>query len=331
MTRRALRGLPALAGALLAGTTLAVVPDAPASGAIGAVRAASGRCLDVPGASTENGQQVSLYDCNNGSNQEWNYTAARELRVYGTKCLAAANGGSAAGTAAVIADCTGQAAQQWTVANGGAITGAGSGLCLDTVSGGTANGTLVVLNTCNGGSSQRWNSTVGAAGCPAAGRLTYTLNRAAAPTADQADAYQRITAAMNLAVAEYNCYTTVTKALTISYDPAVATADGSYNGSIRFGSNRSYMVQATAQHEIGHTLGVGTYSGWAARLSGGLWTGSRALAEVRSLSGDPSAVLHGDSQHFWPYGLNQASEATSADDYIANVRVVAALRADMGL
>jgi hypothetical protein len=51
----------------------------------------------------------------------------------------------------------------------------------------------------------------------------------------------------------------------------------------------------------------------------------------RSLSGNSSAVLNADGAHFWPYGLNQASEATSADDYIYNVRMVAAIRQDMGL
>jgi hypothetical protein len=42
-------------------------------------------------------------------------------------------------------------------------------------------------------------------------------------------------------------------------------------------------------------------------------------------------VLSADSQHFWPDGLNYASEATSADDYVANCKMVAALRSDMGL
>jgi hypothetical protein len=52
---------------------------------------------------------------------------------------------------------------------------------------------------------------------------------------------------------------------------------------------------------------------------------------LRALTGDPAAVLHADAQHFWPHGLNQESEATSADDYVANCRMVAALRSDMGL
>lgn len=43
------------------------------------------------------------------------------------------------------------------------------------------------------------------------------------------------------------------------------------------------------------------------------------------------AVLHADTQHFWPYWLNQDSEATSGDDYAANSKIVAAIRSDMGL
>jgi hypothetical protein len=52
---------------------------------------------------------------------------------------------------------------------------------------------------------------------------------------------------------------------------------------------------------------------------------------LRTLTGNSSAVLNADTQHFWPYGLNQASEATSADDYVFNTKIVAAIRKDMGL
>jgi hypothetical protein len=274
-----MRRLAVLACALLTGSTLTVAVAGPAAAAFGAIRgAASGRCVDVPGASSANGTQVKLYDCNGGANQEWNYTSARQLRVYGNKCLGALNGGTTAGTAVVIGDCTGQAAQQWTVTSGGTITSPASGLCLDAVGAGTGNGTAIDLWTCNGGGNQRWNSTVGSAGCPAAGGITYTLARASSPTADQTDAYNRITAAMNLAVAEYNCYLSTSKALSVSYVTSVPTADGSYNGSIRFGTDRGYMNQATAQHEIAHTLGVGTYSRWSSFVANGRWTGGTAIA-----------------------------------------------------
>ncbi|MFC0528746.1 ricin-type beta-trefoil lectin domain protein [Phytohabitans kaempferiae] len=45
----------------------------------------------MPGVSKTNGTQVKLYDCNGGSNQQWNYTSGRQLTAYaGTKCLTAA-------------------------------------------------------------------------------------------------------------------------------------------------------------------------------------------------------------------------------------------------
>ena len=62
-----------------------------------------------------------------------------------------------------------------------------------------------------------------------------------------------------------------------------------------------------------------------------LSAGGNAINQLRTLDGNPSAVLYADGAHFWPHGLNQASEATSADEYIRNVRMVAALRQDMGL
>lgn len=162
------------------------------------------------------------------------------------------------------------------------------------------------------------------------GRITYTLHRAGSPTADQASAYNQITTAMNQALAVYNCQTSITKALTVSYDPGVPTADATYNGHIRFGS-RASMQQITAMHEISHTLGVGTGPGWSSRLSGGAWTGANANAELRRLTNNPAATIRGDAAHFWPYGLNYTSEVTSANDLVIHCRIVAALRRDMGI
>src|SRR5690349_2098914 len=96
------RVIAMLACVLLAGTTV-IMTAGEAAAAIGSLRSvASGRCLDVPGASTTNGVQVTVYDCGRGSNQEWNYTSAGELRVYGDKCLDAYNNGTTNGTKVVI-------------------------------------------------------------------------------------------------------------------------------------------------------------------------------------------------------------------------------------
>ncbi|NLT56383.1 MAG: hypothetical protein GXX79_17860 [Actinomycetales bacterium] len=165
--------------------------------------------------------------------------------------------------------------------------------------------------------------------CPASGRITYTLARDAS-SADALEAYRLITSAMDQAVAVYNCHTNITKQLYVTYNPSVATADGNINGSIRFGS-RASMQQITAMHEISHTLGVGTSSAWAPRLSNGVWTGSAATNQLRAITGDPSAAVHGDRQHFWPYGLNYTSEVSSSADLVNHCRMVVALRQDMGL
>ncbi len=117
---------------------------------------ASGRCLDVPSAATANDTQLQIWDCNGGSNQQWNYLANHELQVYGNKCLDVPGHATTAGTRVQIWDCNGGANQQWTLNSDGTVVGAESGLCLDVTSGGTANGSPVEIWSCNGGSNQKW-------------------------------------------------------------------------------------------------------------------------------------------------------------------------------
>lgn len=117
---------------------------------------ASGRCLDVPGASTTNGTAVDVWGCNGGTNQAWTHTAAGELRVYGDRCLEAYQQGTADGTKATIYTCNGGANQKWQLNANGIITGDQSGKCLDVSGGGTADGAAVILWTCSGGGNQSW-------------------------------------------------------------------------------------------------------------------------------------------------------------------------------
>ncbi|NUR48337.1 MAG: hypothetical protein HOV71_09410 [Hamadaea sp.] len=116
----------------------------------------SSRCVDVPSASTTNGTQVQLWDCNGGTNQRWTYTSSRQLMVYGNKCLDANGQGTSNGTTAIIWDCNGGTNQQWNLNANGTITGVQSGLCLDAAGTGTANGTKIQLWSCTGGTNQQW-------------------------------------------------------------------------------------------------------------------------------------------------------------------------------
>jgi hypothetical protein len=158
--------------------------------------------------------------------------------------------------------------------------------------------------------------------------ITYTLAKASNPTQDQQDAYKKIQEAMDKAISYYNKYTTITKQLNVSYNPSISTADGNINGSIRFGSNRSYMNYITAMHEIAHTVGVGTSSKWGSLIKNGNYTGTNATKVLRDLTKNNSNVLHGDNQHFWPYGLNYTSEVKSEQDVINHCKIVNSMKSD---
>lgn len=166
------------------------------------------------------------------------------------------------------------------------------------------------------------------AACPHTGHVTYTLERASAPTAAQQDAYAKIDQAMKRAVDIYNCQTDITKALRIQYNPSVQTADGNASGNIRFG-NPSTFEHTRAMHEIAHTVGVGTASRWGSLIRDGVFVGEKATAQLRKLTGKADDAVHADSQHFWPYGLNYASEVKSDADLVGHCLMVVALRADL--
>jgi len=182
----------------------------------------------------------------------------------------------------------------------------------------------------NGGASGAGSTT-----CPGAGHITYTLAKSNSPTATEQTAYDKITTAMDKAITYYDCYTSITKSLNVSYVPSVETADGNINGSLRFGSNTTYMDYRTAMHEIGHTVGIGQASNWGSFLSGGLFTGSHAAAQLKAINAKLATPLytdlHADTQHFWPYGINQQSEVKSEADLIAHCQMVVAIRQDLGL
>jgi len=137
--------------------------------------------------------------------------------------------------------------------------------------------------------------------------ISYTIEKAANPTSDQADAYTRMDKAMSLAAARYNRLTKrANKHIRAQYVPGVQTADANMAGAnIRFGSNRSYMNERTALHEIAHTLGVGQTKAFDQKCSAGNW--ATALPLLKSWDGN-SAKINCGGGHFWPYGLNYDNE-----------------------
>ncbi|MGP4013051.1 non-reducing end alpha-L-arabinofuranosidase family hydrolase [Streptomyces sp. 4N124] len=145
--------------AALAAMLVATPAQAATSGALRGV--ASGRCLDVPGASQTDGTNLQTWDCNGAANQQWTLTDSNQLTVYGNKCLDVPGHADTSGTRVQIYTCNGGANQQWRVNSDGTIVGVESGLCLDVSGGGTANGTAVQLWSCHGGNNQKWTGLSG--------------------------------------------------------------------------------------------------------------------------------------------------------------------------
>jgi hypothetical protein len=162
----------------------------------------------------------------------------------------------------------------------------------------------------------------------AEGSVSYVLHKSDNPTEDELDAYQRITTVMDSAVYIYNKYTNLTKFINVYYAPGVPTAEASSNGDLRFGNDRGYMFVGTAMHEMAHTMGMGTTNDYRSMFKDGVFLGEKAQAILKEIDG-PDAELHGDNQHFWPYGLNYASEVHSEQDLINHARIVEAMYQDI--
>ena len=161
-----------------------------------------------------------------------------------------------------------------------------------------------------------------------AGNVEYHLNKSANPTQDEQEAYKLITAAMDSAVFLYNKYSDLSKHIEVYYSTGVPTAEASSNGDLRFGKDRNYMFVGTAMHEMAHTMGMGTTSEYQKMIKDGVFQGEKAQKVLKEIDG-PDAVLKGDSQHFWPYGLNYRSEVKSEQDLINHVKVVNAMYQDI--
>ncbi|MEI9950429.1 MAG: hypothetical protein WDO74_15960 [Pseudomonadota bacterium] len=238
--------------------------------------------------------------------------------------------------ASASAGASGSGAQSGS--GGGASGGAsgaigGGGASAD--SSGSSAGASGSSSGASGAAAGAGGSGGGGSTCPGAGHITYTLAKSAAPTATEQAAYDRIKIGMDKAIGYYDCYTSITKSLKVSYVPSVETADGNINGSIRFGMNTTYMDYRSAMHEIGHTVGIGQASNWGSFLSGGLFTGEHAAAQLNAINAKLKTPLytevHADTQHFWPYGINQQSEVKGEADLIAHCQMVVAIRQDLGL
>jgi len=164
---------------------------------------------------------------------------------------------------------------------------------------------------------------------PFTGNVTYNLAFTPASTTEQTY-YNLIKTAMDSACYYYNRYTTFSANIYVYYNSGIPTAQASFYGAIGFGPNTWYMHVATAMHEMAHYFGSGTTTVWQNLTVDGVYTGAAATAMLRTVTGNPSAVLYADDTHFWDYGLNYRDEATSVNVYIGHAKIVNAMRTDCG-
>lgn len=163
------------------------------------------------------------------------------------------------------------------------------------------------------------------------GTMSYTLR-----TDGDADARARIDAAMKVAVDLWNNLTSIKGVnFNVGHNPGTPTADCSYGGYIRVGSNTSYQATGTMLHEMLHGVGVGTTTFWynnadmRTNVSRGYWLGDRATEVLRFWDNSDTEQLNGDNQHLWPYGINGAFEDTHTDVlYYGNSLICQALGED---
>ncbi|MBR1789499.1 MAG: dockerin type I repeat-containing protein [Bacteroidaceae bacterium] len=149
------------------------------------------------------------------------------------------------------------------------------------------------------------------------GSITYTIR-----TSDNSTYDQNITNAITTWAEYWNRYTSISGyTCSAGFVDGVATADCSYGGWVRFGSNTSYQQCGTAMHENLHGIGMGTSTEWTNLGSGKHWAGPRVNEFIKFFENSDGATMYGDSQHAWcsnsngglSYTINGAHEDAYSD------------------
>ncbi len=117
----------------------------------------SQRCLDISQGSQAPRTPAIIFDCHGGPNQQWEFTAAGELRTFdGARCLDIRGGSTQPQAIVQSYQCHGGANQKWTLRPDNTIINPKSGLCLTVRGGETANRTGIDTWYCEGTTHQQW-------------------------------------------------------------------------------------------------------------------------------------------------------------------------------
>ncbi len=112
----------------------------------------AGKCIDVAGASMDDGAAIQVSTCNGAGAQIWAWNRdAGTLRAL-NKCMDVTGGGTAIGTLVQLWDCNGTGAQEWRWRRQNRLVNPQSGGCLDVA----ADGARLQISDCNDTSGQLW-------------------------------------------------------------------------------------------------------------------------------------------------------------------------------
>ncbi|SCF21064.1 Beta-glucanase, GH16 family [Micromonospora purpureochromogenes] len=128
----------------------------PAPGTTRIRGAASGRCIDIPGANPVDGAKLQIWDCNTTAAQAWTFAADGTLRAMG-KCMDPAWAGTANGTEVNLVSCNGNPAQRFNLTAAGDLVNLSANRCVDVRDRVTANGGRLQLWDCTGAANQKWS------------------------------------------------------------------------------------------------------------------------------------------------------------------------------
>ena len=126
----------------------------------------SGKCIDVPGASTANGALLQQWGCTSGATwQQFKLTAAGNnyqlVNISSGKCIDVPNWSTTSGVQLQQYTCVAsQTNQQWRLAASGTgtyqIININSGLCISDKDASTASGAAIIQETCTANSNKQW-------------------------------------------------------------------------------------------------------------------------------------------------------------------------------
>ncbi|MEV6312827.1 pectinesterase family protein [Streptomyces sp. NPDC051840] len=159
----------AAVGAVLVGGVVSPAGAATSPAAGGVYQLAvkkSGKCVDVPGASSANGALLQQWGCTEGAAwQQFTLSADgsgkyRLVNRSSGKCVDVPDGSKVSGVQLQQWGCASQSNQQWTLTASGTdtyqIVNVNSGLCMSDKGASTASGAAIIQETCTANSNKQW-------------------------------------------------------------------------------------------------------------------------------------------------------------------------------